>query len=109
MQPTVVTSKPRKPGLATGTLDETESFIRIFFNDRAEPPAGSSYGEMPPDGWDAYQRFLLEGATGEESDPLAFDEPVDVSQIIDNTLVPEIIDFDQEAIRQQARDYETSS
>ncbi|MPZ22611.1 MAG: hypothetical protein GEU28_03520 [Dehalococcoidia bacterium] len=93
----------------SGTIEEVETFIRIFVNDRATPPEGVSYGEMPIDGWEAYQNFLLEGRTGGQDDPLAFEEPVDVSEIIDNSLVPEIMDFDLEAIRQEARDYVSES
>ncbi|MPZ24403.1 MAG: hypothetical protein GEU28_12905 [Dehalococcoidia bacterium] len=93
----------------TGPIDEVEEFIRLVVVERATPPPGTQLGEMPIDGWIEYMNFLLEGRTGSPDDPLTFEEPLDLTQIIDNSLNSEIMDFDQEAIRQEARDYQTSS
>ncbi|MPZ23950.1 MAG: hypothetical protein GEU28_10500 [Dehalococcoidia bacterium] len=91
----------------TGNLDETEFFIDLVVAQRGAPPEGLTFGQMPVDGWEAYQNFLLEGSTGGQDDPLAFDAPLDLSEIIDNTIPAEALDFDLEAIRQEARDFQT--
>ena len=36
-------------------------------------------------GWDDYQKLLLEGGTGSPDDPLTFTEPIDVNEIVDNS------------------------
>ena len=90
----------------SGTLDEVEEFTNIFIVRRQKRPEGIALGEMPLDSWTAYQEFLLSGATGSADDPLTFTETIDASQIVDNSLVEEAMNFDQEAIKQQARDYE---
>ena len=92
----------------SGSLEEVEDFVRAFVVDRAVPPAGISLGEVPVDGWNDYQGFLLRGGTGSPVDPLAFTEAFDTSAIIDNSLQPEIWNFDAEKIRQDARDFDTS-
>lgn len=89
----------------SGPLDDVEDFVRAFVVDRATPPAGTSLGEVPVDGWNDYQTFLLRGGTGSDVDPLAFTEPFDTSVIIDNSLQSEIWDFDADQIRQDARDF----
>lgn len=93
----------------SGTVDEVQEFLEIFRTRRIEPPEGINFGEVPIDGWEGYMEFLLDGSTGRQDDPLAFDEPLDLTEVIDNSLVSEIMDFDPEPIRQQARDYETQS
>ena len=89
----------------SGTVDEVEEFINLFVTERAIPPAGTNLGEVPVDGWNDYQGFLLRGGTGSDVDPLAFTEPFDCSVIIDNSLQDEIWDFDHDKVRQDARDY----
>lgn len=95
----------------SGSLQETIDLLNIFFvgvdppGHRETPPPGTEFGEVPIQGWDDFQTLLLDGKTGTETDPLAFDEPIDVSRVIDNSLIPEINDFDKEAVRQQARDW----
>ena len=89
----------------SGHVDDIEEFVNLFVATRAIPPAGTSLGEVPVDGWNDYQAFLLRGGTGSDVDPLAFTEPFDTSAIIDNSLQSEIWDFDAEQIRQDARDF----
>lgn len=90
----------------SGSLDEVEEFIKIFVVRRSEPPPDTEYGEMSVESWMQYQELLLSGSTGSDDDPLSFDEPIDASQVVDNSLISEIWDFDQDAVRQQAKDYE---
>jgi len=92
----------------SGDLADVEEFVRGFVVERSVPPAGVSLGEVPVEGWNEYQAFLLRGGTGSPVDPLAFTEAFDTSVIIDNSLQPAIWDFDVEKIRQDARDFDTS-
>ncbi len=87
----------------SGDIPDIVEFIDLFLTNRIEPPPGVQYGAVAVDGWKTYMDFLLQGSTGSETDPLNFDEPIDVSEVIDNTLVSEIMNFDQERIRAEAR------
>ena len=95
----------------SGSLEETIDLLNLFFigvdppGHRNTPPPGTQFGEVPVEGWNDFQLLLLDGRTGTEVDPLTFDEPIDVNEVIDNSLIPEINNFDKERIRQMARDY----
>ncbi|MPZ22600.1 MAG: hypothetical protein GEU28_03465 [Dehalococcoidia bacterium] len=90
----------------TGSFEEVRDFVEITTISRLDPPEGIQDGEPPLEGWRAYQDFLLAGSTGGEADPLAFTEPQPVEELVDLTLIDEILDFDEEPILQQARDFQ---
>lgn len=84
----------------------TLDLLNIFFCNRQLPPGSDvKFGEVSIQGWLDFEELLLEGATGSETDPLAFDEIIPVENVIDNSLIPDINEFDAEAIKEQARNY----
>jgi hypothetical protein len=84
----------------TGSKEEVTSFIDILQISRALPAAsaGIEEGEIWVQGWDDFQKLLLEGSTGSPDDPLTFSEPIDVNEIVDNSMVADIFDFDREEL-----------
>ena len=84
----------------TGTKEEVTSFVEILQVSRALPAtsAGIAEGEIWIQGWDDFQQLLLEGSTGSPDDPLTFTEPIDVNEIVDNSMVPDIFDFDRDEL-----------
>jgi hypothetical protein len=76
------------------------NFVQILQLDRAlpSPAADIEEGEIWEKGWDDFQRLLLEGSTGSPDDPFTYTEPIPISEIVDNTLVAEIWDFDRDEV-----------
>jgi hypothetical protein len=64
--------------------------------------AGIEEGEIWIKGWEDYQILLLEGGTGGPDDPLTFTEPIPVEEIVDNSMVADIWDFDREEVAARA-------
>ena len=87
------------------TLQEAVDLLNIFFFNRQDRGPGVRFGEVPVQGWVDFENLLLDGLTGAETDPLNFDEFIDVNVVIDNGLIDEINTFDAEAIKEQARTY----
>jgi ABC-type nitrate/sulfonate/bicarbonate transport system substrate-binding protein len=79
--------------------------LNIFFFNRKRRNPGVRFGEVDTQGWLDFEELLLDGATGAETDPLAFDEIIPVENVIDNSLIDAINEFDEEEIKQQARDW----
>ncbi|MPZ23800.1 MAG: hypothetical protein GEU28_09690 [Dehalococcoidia bacterium] len=81
----------------TGSVEEVSSFVDLLHINRALPPesAGIEEGEIWVDGWNEFQQLLIAGGTGSPDDPLTFTEPLDISLIVDNSLLAEIWDFDR--------------
>ena len=84
----------------TGPKEEVANFAELLNLNRPLAPAvaGIEEGEIWIKGWDDYQKLLLEGSTGSPDDPLTFTEPIDVNEVVDNTMVADIFDFDREEI-----------
>lgn len=89
----------------TGTREEVASFVELLLVNRSLPPekADIEEGQIWIEGWEAFQALLLEGGTGSPDDPLQYTEPIDVSGLVDNTLAPEIFDFDRAEIEARTR------
>ncbi|MPZ22834.1 MAG: hypothetical protein GEU28_04690 [Dehalococcoidia bacterium] len=92
----------------SGTAEEMIPFVEALAINRAEPPAGTPEGGMSVEHFEAYQALLLEGGTGSPDDPLGYTEPLDIEEMLVQDLITEIHDFDAEAVRQQAQDYQPS-
>lgn len=86
-------------------VENSIDLLTIFWLNRTKRNPGVAFGEVDSQGWADFEQILLDGATGEETDPLAFDEFIDVDVVIDNSLIDGINDFDADAVRQQARDW----
>ena len=89
----------------TGSKEEVTSFIQILQLDRALPAGVLRHrgGRDLGPGWDDFQKLLLEGSTGSPDDPLTFTEPIDVNEIVDNSMVPDIFDFDKAEVEGRTR------
>jgi ABC-type nitrate/sulfonate/bicarbonate transport system substrate-binding protein len=89
----------------SGTREEVTAFVKLLRVDRAVPPkeAGIEEGQIWVGGWEKFQTLLLDGSTGSPDDPLTFTEPMDINMMVDNTLVPEINDFDKAEVEGRSR------
>jgi ABC-type nitrate/sulfonate/bicarbonate transport system substrate-binding protein len=89
----------------SGSREEVTSFVNILRVNRAQPPeeAGIEEGQIWIEGWGRFQTLLLDGSTGSPDDPLTFTEPMDINMMVDNTLVPEINDFDKAEVESRTR------
>ena len=75
---------------------------KAFFDPAS--PLFHKLGSQDADGWNDYQDFLIEaGVEGEDGGVLS--DRVDVDEVVDNSLIDEVNDFDYDAVAQEARDW----
>lgn len=61
-------------------------------------------GAQDPQGWSDYQDFLIEaGVEGEDGGVLT--EPLDIDEVVDDSLIDDVNDFDYDAVAQEAKDW----
>lgn len=106
-----IAQKAAPENLGEMSVEQIES---IFINDLLLPGIAPFFeegsddfeqiGRQQVDAWENYMQFLIEG--GVESDGgVALTEPVDVSSIVDNSLIEAANDFDYAAVEQDAANY----
>jgi len=68
-------------------------------------PAFQQIGLQVPENWETYQEFLIEAGV-ESEEGVILTEPVDITAIVDNSLIEEVNDFDYAEVEELARNYQ---
>jgi NitT/TauT family transport system substrate-binding protein len=81
-----------------------ENFMKGLFPLDVPPDSIKEIGAFDMAGWQQYQDFLTSGLAGED----AIAEKVDVTKVLDDSLIAKINDFDHDSVLTEAREFGSS-